>query len=107
MFFLESIEPEVLWYSSGKLSRSDYAEAVAKLLRARYSGDYCETYILDTCWPPRPVVSSVKETRDFVHACEAKPNLAEFSPIPGTLCFDEVLKDIPALACEPLLQKHR
>ena len=101
---LESIDPDIVKTSCGKVARNEYATAINNLLKAGYSTEDCETYIL--LGLPEQSIESVKDTIKFVRDCGGKPKLAEFSPIPGTSSFAQALKKIPNLATEPLLQNN-
>lgn len=101
---LESIDPKISGESSGKVVQEEYAGAVRSLLKAGYSKNDCETYIL--LGLPGQSVESVKETIRFVHSSGGKPKLAEFSPIPGTRSFEAAAEKIPEIKTEPLLQNN-
>lgn len=101
---LESIDPKVVNAGSGKVVRNEYASAVKGLLAAGYTHDELETYIL--LGLPGQDVASVKETISFVRGVGAKPNLAEFSPIPGTPAFEDAAEKTLLLRTEPLLHNN-
>ena len=101
---LESIDPKLSDASSGKVAREEYTCAVRSLLKAGYSADDCETYIL--LGLPGQSMDSVRETIRFVHSSGGKPKLAEFSPIPGTRSFEAAVEKMPELKTEPLLHNN-
>ena len=101
---LESIDTEIARTGSDKVKWNEYESAVKNLLNVGYSTNDCETYIL--LGLPGQRLKSVKDTIRFVRDCGGKPKLAEFSPIPGTVTFAHAVKEIPALATEPLLHNN-
>jgi len=101
---LESIDPKIARESSGKVQMQQYEAAVKNLHAAGYSDKECETYIL--LGLPGQSTESVKATIDFARNCGGTPKLAEFSPIPGTVLFEQAAAKLPALRTEPLLQNN-
>jgi radical SAM superfamily enzyme YgiQ (UPF0313 family) len=101
---LESIDTEIARTGSDKVKWNEYESAVKNLLNVGYSTNDCGTYIL--LGLPGQSLKSVKDTIRFVRDCGGKPKLAEFSPIPGTVTFAHAVKEIPALATEPLLHNN-
>lgn len=101
---LESIDPKFVRDSSDKVAAAEYSRAVKNLHEAGYSDKDCETYILAGL--PGQNIQSVKDTIAFVKDCGAVPKLAEYSPIPGTVYFDELAKQNPLLRTEPLIQNN-
>lgn len=101
---LESIDPKVMHDSSDKVARTEYSNAVKNLHEAGYTDKDCETYILVGL--PDQDIQSVKDTISFVKDCGAVPKLAEYSPIPKTVYFEELAQKIPLLRTEPLLQNN-
>ena len=101
---LESIDPKVAHDSSDKVARAEYSQAVRNLHDAGYTDKDCETYILVGL--PNQNIQSVKDTVAFVKDCGGTPKLAEYSPIPGTVYFEEIAEKMPMLRTEPLLQNN-
>lgn len=101
---LESVDPELLNLSDNKVKREDYARAVKNLKNVGYTTKDLETYIL--LGLPGQSVASVVNTIDFVHEHGGNPKLAEFSPIPGTVSFNEEVVLCPEIRDEPLLQNN-
>ena len=101
---LESTNFETLMASSGKVACQDYINAVGNLASAGYDAAEIETYIL--LGLPGQSVASVRDTINFVLENGGKPKLAEFSPIPGTVSFEEACRQNPELKSEPLLQNN-
>ena len=98
---LESVDPGLLGKSSFKTEARDYIRALECLKRAGFDSSRIETYILAGL--PGQRASSVAETIDFVLEAGGVPKLAVFSPVPGTLSFEEAAAGVPALRNEPLL----
>ncbi|MDR3229875.1 MAG: radical SAM protein [Synergistaceae bacterium] len=90
--------------SSGKATVSDYARAVASLLRAGYGHDAIETYILAGL--PGQDAANVRASIDTVRSLGGRPKLAEFSPIPGTPLYEDALRLTPGISDEPLLHNN-
>ncbi|MDD4228266.1 MAG: radical SAM protein [Aminobacterium sp.] len=101
---LESTDPVIQKASSGKVSEHQYVKAVENLLRAGYTHEDIETYILIGL--PGQHFESVKKAIDFVHSFGAVAKTAEFSPIPGTAMFEISAKEHPELQDEPLYQNN-
>ncbi len=101
---LESIDPKIARDSSDKVARTEYSQAVKNLHEAGYSAEDCETYILVGL--PNQNIQSVRDTISFVKDSGGIPKLAEYSPIPGTPYFNEIVKNMPMLKIEPLLQNN-
>ncbi len=87
-----------------KASPGQYRKAVANLQKAGFSPEQTETYVLAGL--PGQKVSEVAETIRFVRSLGGKPKIAQFSPIPGTRLFFDLLPKHPDLAREPLLQNN-
>jgi uncharacterized radical SAM superfamily protein len=90
--------------SSGKVTASDYERAVASLLRAGYTSERIETYILAGLPGQNP--GDVHTSIETVKRLGGRPKLAEFSPIPGTPLYEESLHLTPQIADEPLLHNN-
>lgn len=101
---LESVDTKIAHDSSDKVARAEYSQAVKNLHDAGYTDKDCETYILVGL--PNQSIQSVKDTISFVKDCGAVPKLAEYSPIPGTVYFEEAARKLPNLRTEPLLQNN-
>ncbi|ADE56469.1 MULTISPECIES: B12-binding domain-containing radical SAM protein [Aminobacterium] len=101
---LESTDPIIQKASSEKVSEHQYVKAVTHLLRAGYSQEDIETYILIGL--PGQRFESVKNAIEFVHSLGAVAKTAEYSPIPGTMMFEASAQKHPQLTTEPLLQNN-
>lgn len=100
----EGTDPAVQRASSDKVCNLQYVQAVKNLLKAGYSLNDIETYILVGL--PGQSYESVREAILFVKSLGATAKLAEYSPIPGTPMFDECAKSFPQLRTEPLYQNN-
>ena len=101
---LESVDPGIGHSGSDKVSRDQYARAVANLLEAGYEPERLETYLLVGL--PGQTPESVADAIAFVRSQGAVPKLAEFSPLPGTRMFADACARSPEIASEPLLQNN-
>jgi len=100
---LEGTDEFTAQVSSGKTHAAhEYERAVESLLRAGYSRQSIETYILVGL--PGQRVEDVRKSIETVISLGGRPKLTDFSPIPGTPLFDVALRLTPDIAKEPLLQ---
>ncbi|GAB4355441.1 MAG: B12-binding domain-containing radical SAM protein [Candidatus Abyssubacteria bacterium] len=99
---LESIDEMRLRDSSGKVSPSGFETAMTNLFSAGYIPGDIEAYVMMGI-PGQPP-EEVERTMRFAHGLGAVIRLADFSPIPGTRCFDEAVRLYGLDAAEPLLQ---
>jgi radical SAM superfamily enzyme YgiQ (UPF0313 family) len=101
---LEGIDDVNLKAGGCKASPEEYGAAVSYLLEAGYRPDQVETYVLIGLPGQKP--HDAAETIHFIKSQGAKAKLAQFSPIPGTPLFGEVLRKHPEVLHEPLLQNN-
>ncbi|NLO57042.1 MAG: radical SAM protein [Thermovirga sp.] len=101
---LEGIDDVNLKAGDFKASPEEYRAAVSYLLEAGYRPDQVETYVLVGL--PGQGPHDAAETIHFIKSQGAKAKLAQFSPIPGTPLFEEVLRKHPEVLHEPLLQNN-
>ncbi|HOC82728.1 MAG TPA: radical SAM protein, partial [Synergistales bacterium] len=101
---LEGIDEINLEAGGIKATSEEYRAAVSRLLGAGYRPDQVETYVLVGL--PGQKASDIAETIRFVRSLGAKAKLAQYSPIPGTPLFREVLCRHPEVQHEPLLQNN-
>ncbi len=76
--------------TGGKVTNEHLRTAIFHLKKAGYKTRDIGLYLL--CGLPGQSAQEVKESILFVLALEAKPILAEFSPIPGTVLWDQAVK---------------
>ena len=101
---LESTDPVIQQVSSSKVSDHQYVKAVGNLLKAGYTHHDIETYILIGL--PEQSYQSVYNAISFVRSLGATVKTAEYSPIPGTVMFEDCAKKFPLLKEEPLYQNN-
>lgn len=101
---LEGVDPQIQSASTAKVLFEEYKEAVSNLENAGYAAHELETYILAGIPGQNP--SAIANSIQHVLELGATPKIAEFSPIPQTVLFDEALKTVPQLLQEPLLQNN-
>jgi len=94
---LETVDPGRQQATGGKVSTSDWLQAVAYLRAAGFGTEELGAYVLAGL--PGQLLEETEETVRFVHRMCIQAKLALFSPIPGTPDGDHVL---PADA-DPLL----
>ena len=99
---LESTDPDFQRRGTNKTSREEYVHALRNLMEAGYSGSEVETYIL--AGVPGQKRGTAASSLEFVKSLGARPRLAEYSPVPGTVSFGEAANLVPDLSREPLLQ---
>ncbi|NLK18727.1 MAG: radical SAM protein [Synergistaceae bacterium] len=97
----ESSDALIQHKGSDKVSEDEYMAALDSLKRAGFSERSLETYIL--AGVPGQSVDSVERSIRFVRRAGGLPRIAEFSPVPGTVSFEEAAEAMPALREEPLL----
>lgn len=101
---LESTDPSIQKAGSDKVHDDQYIRAVGNLLKAGYTHEDIETYILVGL--PGQKYEAVERAILFVKSLGATVKLAEYSPIPGTPMFDECAKIFPLLKEDPLYQNN-
>jgi radical SAM superfamily enzyme YgiQ (UPF0313 family) len=79
--------------TGGKATNSDLQRAVHSLTKAGYRQDEIGIYLL--CGMPQQAAAEVRASILFVKSCGAKPILAEYSPIPGTVLWDAAVQASP------------
>lgn len=90
-FGLETSSVKRQMETGGKITNEELRDAVVYLKRAGYRSHDIGIYIL--CGLPGQTASEVRESIRFVKSCGARPIIAEFSPIPGTLIWEESVKE--------------
>ncbi|HOG14237.1 MAG TPA: B12-binding domain-containing radical SAM protein [Synergistales bacterium] len=101
---LEGVDEVNLKAGGFKASSGEYRAAVSYLSDAGYGPDQVETYVLVGL--PGQKASDAVGTIRFVQSLGAKAKIAQYSPIPGTPLFREVLRKHPEVHDEPLLQNN-
>ena len=91
--------------TGGKVRNRDLEAAIRALKLAGYKERDIGVYLL--CGLPGQEAQEVCESIHFVRACGARPIIAEYSPIPGTLLWPEAVKASPfAISEEPLYHNN-
>lgn len=91
--------------TGGKVTTDELRQAVAYLREAGYGSADIGIYLL--CGLPGQDAREIKAGIDLVLGIGAKPILAEYSPIPGTLLWDEAVRQARYdIAKEPLFQNN-
>jgi len=91
--------------TGGKVTTDELRQAVAYLREAGYGSADIGIYLL--CGLPGQDAREIKAGIDLVLEIGAKPILAEYSPIPGTLLWDEAVRQARYdIAKEPLFQNN-
>ena len=101
---LEGIDANTARASSDKTGPADYARTVHNLLRAGYTPERIETYILAGL--PGQRIADIEASIDYVKSLGGRPKITEFSPIPGTPLFEEAAGTAPEITEEPLLHNN-
>jgi radical SAM superfamily enzyme YgiQ (UPF0313 family) len=104
-FGLETTNGQRQQELGGKVDNSAFERAAAYLQEAGYTGNEIGVYLL--CGLPGQTAREIRESILYVHSRGARPILAEYSPIPGTLLWDDArcASSYP-LAEEPLYHNN-
>ena len=102
---LETVDPERQKLTGGKVSNASFARAVVALRKAGFVGTQIGAYVLVGL--PGQTLPELESTVRFVHDQGAQVKLAFYSPIPGTVDWEQAVADgqIPADA-DPLLHNN-
>lgn len=104
-FGFETVDAVRQRETGGKTRSSHLAKAMRCLRKAGYRDGEVGIYLL--CGLPGQGVAEIAEGIDFVHACGARPILAEYSPIPGTALWEQAVLASPyPIAEEPLFHNN-
>ena len=77
--------------TGGKTTRAEFIQAVRSLKKAGFSKEE-EIGVYLLAGLPGQRAEEVEESIAFVRDCGARPYLAEYSPIPGTVLWEEAIK---------------
>ncbi|HNR13301.1 MAG TPA: radical SAM protein [Thermodesulfobacteriota bacterium] len=104
-FGLETADEKRLAITGAKTSQKGFVDAVHCLHQAGYSRNDIGAYLLAGL--PGQKAAEVEASIRFVKDCGARPCLAEYSPIPGTLLWKDAVRTSPFdIAQEPLYQNN-
>lgn len=102
---LETANTERQYLSGGKVTSQDLVHAVRALKKNDFRKENIGVYLMFGL--PGQDLSEVKEGVEFLKALDVKIHLAEFSPIPGTRCWEELLdKGVINNGIDPLLTNN-
>ncbi len=102
---LETVNSERQKNTGGKVSTDDFKNAVAYLKKYGFTKKQIGVYLMYGL--PGQELSEVKDGIDFIKSLGVKINLTEFSPIPGTQCWNELIeKGIINQNIDPLLTNN-
>ena len=91
--------------TGGKVSNENLHRAVAYLTEAGYRPVDIGIYLL--CGMPGQSAAEVRESIAYVLQCGARPILAEYSPIPGTVLWNDAVREAAdPISLEPLFQNN-
>ncbi len=87
---LETVNTQRQENTGGKVTLEDLTNAILSLKKNGYTKRNIGVYLMYGL--PGQDLCEVKEGIDFIKRLGVRINLTEFSPIPGTRCWDELLK---------------
>jgi len=104
-FGLETANENLMKKTGGKTTQAEFIQAITYLKKAGFSKEEIGVYLLTGL--PGQRAEEVEESIAFVRDCGARPYLAEYSPIPGTVLWEEAIKTSRFdLANEPLFHNN-
>lgn len=102
---LETVNTERQQKTGGKVTSDMFRSAVDNLKRAGFMKEHIGVYLMYGL--PGQGLEEVKEGVEFLKGLGVRINLTEFSPIPGTLCWEELKsKGILSDDIDPLLTNN-
>ena len=102
---LETTSPKRQAATGGKVTNRAVVEAVENLVSAGIEREKIGVYLL--CGLPGQGVAEVEESIRFVTSLGVRPYLAEYSPIPGTIEWDSLIRDqVISPDIDPLLTNN-
>jgi radical SAM superfamily enzyme YgiQ (UPF0313 family) len=87
---LETADENLMKETGGKTTRAELIQAINCLKKAGFSKEEIGIYLLAGL--PGQRAEEVEESITFVKDCGARPYLSEYSPIPGTILWEEAIK---------------
>lgn len=102
---LESCDTEFQTQSGGKVTNTEFQQAIDNLHNAGYTADQIGVYLLTGL--PNQKAEQVESSIRFVKSCGARPYLSEYTPIPGTVLWEQAVNSSPFdIASDPLLHNN-
>ncbi len=102
---LEMVDPSWQEATGGKVTNKEFERAMENLLKAGFLSGEISVYLLTGL--PGQRVEQVMEGIQAVIKMGARPNLAEYSPVPGTKLWEEALRLSPfPLAEDPIFHNN-
>ena len=101
---LETADDFLQAKTGGKVTRTEFEQAVRDLQRAGYDGKDIGVYLLAGL--PGQKIDEVRKSIRYVRDCGARPFLAEYSPIPGTALWEDARRHSAFNLDEPLLHNN-
>lgn len=99
-FGLETLNPSLQKLWGDKVNRHDLTEGLKLLKAAGFKNGEFSVYLL--LGFPGQNLNDLRKDVEFLNSLGARVSLAEFSPVPGTVLFEEYPKEFN----EPLLQNN-
>jgi radical SAM superfamily enzyme YgiQ (UPF0313 family) len=90
---LESSDPKTLSETGNKINVTEMKKAVNNLLTCNFTPENIAVYIMMGI--PGQTFEEVEETIEFVHSLGVQSRLSMYSPIPETLDFDKMKRQMP------------
>lgn len=87
---LETVNPERQKNTGGKVNSTDLRDAILYLKKRGFTKENIGVYLMYGL--PGQDIDEVKAGIDFVKSLGVRINLTEFSPIPGTKCWDDLAR---------------
>ena len=86
---LETINTERQIETGGKVSTAEFVRSVKALKKCGFTKDDIGVYLMYGL--PGQEFDEIREGVEFLSSLDVKINLTEFSPVPGTRCWEELL----------------
>lgn len=86
---LETINTERQRVTGGKVSTAEFVRSINELKKHGFAKDDIGVYLMYGL--PGQELNEIREGVEFLKTLDVKINLTEFSPVPGTKCWEELL----------------
>ncbi|NWF76427.1 MAG: radical SAM protein [Nitrospirae bacterium] len=102
---LETVNTERQKNTGGKVNSMELRNAISHLKKNGFTKEHIGVYLMYGL--PGQDIDEVKAGIDFIKSLDVRINLTEFSPIPGTQCWDELVrKCVITEKLDPLLTNN-